>query len=148
VRRAALLCACLLLAAFPARAQQPQPLGRLFFTPEQREALDARRRARVPDKPAAAVAASPTTRVDGFVKRSSGKSTLWLDGYPVRDGSQPEGLRVQGSRDPGRVTLIVGEDRRAFELRVGETLDRGTGEIKDPLGGGEIRVRRGGARAR
>lgn len=145
MRRAALLCACLLLAAIPARAQQPQPLGRLFFTPEQREAFDARRRARVPDNKPAAVVASPTTRVDGYVKRSSGKSTLWLDGYAVRDGNQPEGLRVRGSRDPSRVTLIVGEDRRAFELRVGETLDRGTGEIKDPLGGGEIRVQRGGA---
>ena len=30
-----------------------QELGRLFFTPEQRQALDARRRARVPDRPSA-----------------------------------------------------------------------------------------------
>lgn len=142
MRLLAFLAACTLLTALEAGAQQPQPLGRLFFTPEQREALDARRRARLPDKPAA-VAASPTTRVDGHVVRSSGRATLWLDGYPIRDGVQPDGMRVRRGSDPGRVTIVVGEDRRPFELRVGETLDRGTGEVKDPLGGGEIRVRRG-----
>lgn len=145
MRRAALLVACALLVAGAARAQQPQ-LGRLFLTPEQREALDARRRARLPDKPAA-VAASPTTRVDGYVKRSSGKSTLWLDGYAVRDGTQPEGLRVQRGRDPSRVTVIVGEERRV-EVRVGQTLERDTGEVMDPLGGGRIRIERDGAAAR
>jgi hypothetical protein len=145
MRPAALLCACLLLAAFPARAQQPQPLGRLFFTPDQREALDARRRARLPDKPAAAVVASPTTRVDGYVKRSSGKSTLWLDGYPVRDGGNPEGLRVLRGGDPSRVTVIVGEEGRRVDMRVGQTLDRGSGEVKDPLGGGRVKIERRGA---
>lgn len=147
MRRLAFLAACLLLTALETHAQQPQPLGRLFFTPEQREALDARRRARLPDKPAA-VAASPTTRVDGQVTRSSGRSTLWLDGFAIRDGVQPEGMGVRRSRDPGRVTIVVGEDRRPFELRVGETLDRGTGEVKDPLRGGEIRVQRRGASGR
>ena len=64
MRAAALLAACLvaLLGSAGARAQE---LGRLFFTPEQRAALDARRKARVPDKPAAAHALStapPATR--------------------------------------------------------------------------------------
>ena len=50
---------------------QAQELGRLFFTPEQRAALDARRKARVPDKPAATpVTESPVTRVNGAVPAS------------------------------------------------------------------------------
>jgi hypothetical protein len=28
-------------------------------------------------------------------------------------------------------------------MRVGQTLDRGSGEVKDPLGGGELRIKRG-----
>lgn len=139
----ALLCG--LLAAGPAWAQQE--LGRLFFTPEQRAALDARRAARLPDKPAA-VAESPTTRVDGYVKRSSGKSTVWVDGEAMPDGLQIEGLRVQRGNDPTRVTVTVGEDGRRVVLRIGETLDRATGEVKDVIGDGELRVRRGGAQAR
>ena len=35
------------------RVATAEDLGRLFFTPQQRSALDERRRARVPDKPAA-----------------------------------------------------------------------------------------------
>jgi len=137
------LLACQLHAA-PAAAQQ---LGRLFFTPEQRAALDARRAARLPDKPAA-VAESPTTRVDGYVRRSSGKSTVWVDGEPLPEGLQLEGLRVRRGNDPTKVTVSVGEEGRRIELRVGETLDRATGEVKDVIGGGEVRIGRSGAPGR
>ena len=136
----------LLLALLPGPAAA-QELGRLFFTPEQRAALDARRAARLPDKPAA-VAESPTTRVDGYVKRSSGKSTVWVDGEAMPDGLQLEGLRVQRGNDPTRVTVTIGEDGRRIVLRVGETLDRATGEVKDVIGDGEVRIGRGGARGR
>ena len=92
---AALLLAGVLLAPCAVSAQE---LGRLFFTPEQREALDARRRARLPDRPAA-LAPSPTTRLDGSVKRSLGKSTVWVDGSAVPEGTQPEGLRIRRGGD-------------------------------------------------
>ena len=138
------LAVVLLCAALAPRAAIAQELGRLFFTPEQRDALDARRKARLPDKPAA-LAPSPTTRVDGGVRRSSGKSTVWLDGSAVPDGTQPDGLRVYRGGDPSRVTVILGEDGRRIDLRVGETLDRATGEVRDLLGKGEVRIDRGGA---
>jgi hypothetical protein len=137
----------LLLALLPAGAASAQELGRLFFTPEQRAALDARRAARLPDKPAA-VAESPTTRVDGYVKRSSGKSTVWVDGEAMPDGLQIEGLRVQRGNDPTRVTVTIGEDGRRVEMRVGESLDRATGEVKDVIGDGEVRIGRHGAQGR
>jgi hypothetical protein len=138
---AALLLACALLAPSAIAAQE---LGRLFFTPEQRAALDARRKARLPDTPAA-LAPSPTTRIDGSVKRSLGKSTVWVDSAAVPEGTQPEGLRIRRGGDPSRVTVIVGEDNRRIDLRVGETLDRATGEVKGVIGEGEIRIRRSGA---
>lgn len=137
----------LLLALMPAGPAAAQELGRLFFTPEQRAALDARRAARLPDTPAAAVA-SPTTRVDGYVKRSSGKSTVWVDGDAIPDGLQMEGLRVRRGDDPTRVTVTIGESGRRVEMRIGETLDRATGEVKDVIGGGEVRVEHRGAQGR
>jgi hypothetical protein len=144
-RAAGALLACALLAPAAAGAQE---LGRLFFTPEQRDALDARRRARLPDKPAAAVSASPTTRLDGYVTRSSGKSTLWLDDYAVPENVQPEGLRVRRGRDASHVTVILGESGRRIDVRVGETVDRATGEVRDVIGDGEVRIQRRGAPAR
>jgi len=112
---------------------QAQELGRLFFTPEQRAALDARRKARVPDKPAAAVVASPTTRLDGYVKRSEGPSTVWVNGESV-----PE----ETPRADGRVAVTIGEGGARQALKPGEVLDRGTGEVRDVIGDGEIRIRR------
>jgi hypothetical protein len=37
----------------------------------------------------------------------------------------------------------VGESSQRYDLRVGETLDRGSGEVRDVIGDGEIKVRPG-----
>jgi hypothetical protein len=115
-----------------------QELGRLFFTPEQRAALDARRKARVPDRPSAAVVASPTTKLDGYVKRSGGKSTVWVNGEALSEGSG-DAPRI-GQNPDERVSVPIGEGRRAG-LKPGEAVDRGTGEVRDVIDG-EIRIRR------
>jgi hypothetical protein len=126
-----LLLACLGSFAAPSQAQE---IGRLFFTPEQRAVLDGRRRARVPDKPAAApVLASPTTRLDGFVRRSDGRSTVWVNGDTVDDSSP---------QSDGRVPVTVGDSAARVRLKPGQVLDRSSGEVSDVLGpSGEIRVR-------
>jgi hypothetical protein len=126
----------LLIALFASTSCMAQEVGRLFFTPEQRAALDARRKARVPDKPAASVVASPITRVDGFVTRSSGPSTVWVNGEPLPEGA------ADAPRIGPRVSVPVGEGGRRATLRPGEALDRGTGEVRDVIGDGEIRIRR------
>lgn len=118
-----------------------QELGRLFFTPEQREALDARRKARVPDKLAAPVVVSPTTRFDGFVQRSGGRSTVFVDGQAVPEGSA-DAPRVDTGRSDGRVPITVGEGGARRALKPGEVLDRGSGEVRDVIGDGEIRLQR------
>jgi hypothetical protein len=134
--RLAALLALAGLAAFgqPASAQE---IGRLFFTPEQRQALDARRKARLPDRPSAPVIASPTTKLNGYVQRGNGKSTVFVNGEAVPEHA-PEAPRI-GS---GRATVNVGESGARAGLRPGESIDRSTGEVKDVLGNGEIRVNR------
>lgn len=148
MRRAAalLLAGALSLAAEPARSQE---LGRLFFTPDQRAALDARRRARVPDKPAAVPQAEqPTTRIDGTVRRSGGRSTVWVNGEAIPENARADGARLQteGAKS-GRVSIPAGESTQRYDLRVGETLDRNTGEVHDVVGG-EVRVKPRGDPAR
>ena len=133
--------ACLIAALLGASAASAQELGRLFFTPEQRAALDARRKARVPDKPAATPQAeSPVTRINGAVQRSGGRSTVWVNGEVVPEGAQSDAARVAPrERGAGRVTLPTGEGAQR-DLRVGESLDRGSGEVRDVLGDGEIKI--------
>ena len=130
------------IALAGAGSAQAQELGRLFFTPEQRAALDARRKARVPDKPAATpVTESPVTRVNGAVQRGSGKSTVWVNGEMIPEDVQPDGARLTPrSPKPGSVSIPEGENAPRRELRVGESLDRGSGEVRDVIGEGEIRI--------
>ena len=133
-----LLLLLLLAAAAPVAAQD---LGRLFFTPEQRSSLDARRKARVPDRPAAAVVVSPTTRLDGYVQRSGGPDTVWVNGEAITDQAEAA-PRIESPGAGGRVSIGVGEAGSRVRLKPGQTLDRGNGEVRDVIGDGEISVRR------
>ena len=147
MRNLAVFLALGLCVAAPAAVAQE--LGRLFLTPEQRATLDARRKARVPDKPAAvAVVVAPVTRVDGFVQRTDGKSTIWVNGEATREGSRAGGANVQPSR-PGGASVAIGapEEARKAELRVGQSVDSVTGEVRDPLGDGAVKVRRAAEKA-
>lgn len=139
MNRAALLVAAIVLS-LPA-ALRAQELGRLFFTPEQRAALDARRKAKVPDKPAADPASDlPLTRVDGAVRRAGGKSTVWVNGETLPE--TPQGGPRVAPKD-ARVSVPVGDGAQSYDLKVGQTLDRGNGEVRDVIGEGEIRIRQG-----
>jgi len=130
-----------LIGAAAAGGAAAQELGRLFFTPEQRTALDARRKARVPDKPAATPQAeSPVTRVNGIVQRSSGKSTVWVNGEAIQESRQ---AGAQGAPQPagaGRVPVPLGEGAKGLNMRVGESLNRGSGEVSDIVGKDEVKV--------
>ena len=109
-------------------------LGRLFFTPQERQELDRRRDNNVVERDAPTVESLVT--VNGQVTRSSGKTTTWINGVAHDD--------TYRSRDPARVAVERGGSR--VPVKVGETLDRSRGTVTDPLGGGEIRVREPAAR--
>jgi hypothetical protein len=71
----------LLAASATAPAQE---LGTLFHSPKERETLDRIRRG---ERVEQAVAPLPDPVVTGYVKRSDGKSTVFIDkrAYPARD---------------------------------------------------------------
>jgi hypothetical protein len=140
MKRAAMLMVVIAILAF-ARAPfaRAEELGRLFLTPEQRSALDARRKARLPDTPQAVIVESAaTTRIDGYVKRGNESSTVWVNGQAQAGGAQQEGLRVLPRRtDPSRVTVEIGDGERSIDLKIGQSVDRATGAVRDPLRGGK-----------
>jgi hypothetical protein len=121
-----------LLAAGGAAAAQD--IGRLFFTPQQREDLDRRRNTVTPETTAAPVESEVT--VNGRVTRSSGKTTTWVNGQPQYD--------AYAGRDGDRVTMESGDS--AVKVRVGQTLDRSRGQVHDVLPDGAITIRRSNAK--
>jgi hypothetical protein len=113
---------CLLLVLLTVGASaQAEPLGRLFFTPAQRAALDQRRQLAVQaeeaNRPGPAVLA-----VNGQVRRSSGRRTTWINGSPLTEAAPL----------PGGLT----------PLKVGESIHVESGERSDLLKGGQLTVSR------
>lgn len=77
MRVEALVAAILVAASVPAAAAD---LGTLITTPQERERLDRLRRG---EPEAAAGGAAARGEITGFVKRSDGHGTLWIDGVPL-----------------------------------------------------------------
>ena len=130
----------LLVAALmptPAWAQADTPeLGRLFYSPERRAALDRQRTLNIQT---VRTEQGETLRLDGIVRRSSGKQTVWLNGRPQHESGEAEsgvGVDVHPAQ-PGRATIHAGEDS-ATRLRVGEAVNRSTGELETRLNGGRV----------
>lgn len=134
------LLALLLAATLAPAASAEDALGRLFFTPERRQALDRQRQLNIQDTKQQ-VNEDPTLTIDGVVTRSSGKRTSWINGTPQNENETPGGMVIiPRGRDPGRV-VIQASDSPAANARVGETVNRNTGEAHDMLNDGRIVVK-------
>ena len=125
------LALMLLNLAAPASAAADE-LGRLFFTPQQRQDLDRRRATNRAEEEAPQIKEGPLT-LDGHVQRSSGRTTTWINGAPLYDESRP-------SRDAAQVTVVPNVGEPGVSLKVGETYERSSGAVSDVLNGGEIAV--------
>jgi len=122
-----LFAATFLLGVTAGQVAAQENLGRLFFTEQQRQELDRRRQANIRE---AAVIVESSVTVNGQVSRSSGRSTTWINGVPQESTRKPA--------DPARVTLPGGEGAPSINLKIGQTLDKIRGEVRDPVGGGRI----------
>ena len=124
--------------AAPSCAQDATPaLGRLFFSAEQRQMLDRQRQLNIKE----AVAADPTLTIDGVVTRSSGQRTIWTNGV-AQSATPGDAAVVSPLRDdPGQV-VVKAAGAKPVKARVGDSVDRHSGEATDLLGGGSIKIRR------
>ncbi len=130
-----IICCALVLMAGSVRAAEP--LGRLFFTPAQRSSLDVARtqRARTTlatertEEVAAPVA--QTLTYDGMVRRSDGKTTVWINNRPVSDKESGGAAIVGRVRPDGSVTLQVPQSGRRVDLKPGQSVELLTGAIEE-----------------
>lgn len=133
------LIALLLAGALPPAPQAEEALGRLFSTPERRQALDRQRQMNIPDSRQANE--DPTLTINGMVTRSSGRRTSWVNGAPQNENEISSGIRITPrGRDSGKVVVQVSDSPTA-NARVGETVNRTTGESRGLLNDGRIVVK-------
>lgn len=130
MRRPLLLLAALLCLP----TAQAQELGKLFFTPAERAALDhERQRSGMPENANGGAPAFPgNLTLDGYVRRSGGRSTVWINGQPQygRDAGQP--LRItEKTGSAGQVWVKPPDAPRSFPLKAGQVLTPASGEIRE-----------------
>lgn len=104
-----------------------EPLGRLFYTPEERQALEAQRQGGglAPDAPA-----GNRVTLNGIVQRAGGKTTIWLNRVPRYQGEGMPGMPAAAGKN-GQALVRLPDTGRAAVLKVGQTLDVSSGEIRD-----------------
>ncbi len=111
-----------------------EPLGRLFFSPAQRNALDAGKKISAPR--AGRAPAEPRgpreVTLNGVVTRSDGESTVWVNGRAL--GARPaSGVSATASgSDPTAARVKLRGTPSSVHLRVGQRLERTTGKIAEP----------------
>jgi len=126
LRYACLLAVAALLSTEAAMAQD-KALGRLFYTPDQRTALNANIRS-VTKSPRKRIRPPRSVTLSGMVTRSDGERTVWVDGQAYHQGN-PEDVRViTNSGDPAVAELKVRGVRNRVPVRVGQQLNPASGE--------------------
>lgn len=127
------LFAILLLAALPA-ANAADLAGRLFFTPDQRAQLDQLRKQKAVASQARDEPAPETVTYNGIIRRSDGRTTVWMNNQPMSAAELRSGQSVAGtvSRD-GRIVLQNPQagNGAKLELKVGQSATLLSGKVDE-----------------
>ncbi len=124
--------ALLMLALVAPSLHAAEPLGRLFFTPAQRNTLDAGKQLDRPKKAGPSVSGPRSVTLNGIVTRSDGGTAVWINGHEAGGKTVP-GVRASASAaDPTSAQLRVGGAGKSVRLRVGQQLDRVSGKVLEP----------------
>jgi len=118
-------------------APAAEPLGRLFYTPAQRSQLDTARNQRsrttVTTDQELSTPVPEVVTFDGAVRRSDGRSTVWINNRAIHDGRAPAGLPFSSRlRADGSVRLGVAQADRPVDLKVGQSVEIISGTIAEP----------------
>ena len=125
-------------------AQAGDSFGRLFFTPEQRAALEELRHQKpaaekipeiIVEEPPAPETENPqmgNIEINGFVYRKNGKSTAWINRASSYEGNLANDYIQINADDikPDDVEIVMPFNDTRVNLKAGESFDPEAGEIK------------------
>ncbi len=111
------------LCLAPYSQPQARELGRLFFTPEQRQQLESGQLR----GSAASDGATASLVVNGIVQKHGGKRTVWINGVP-------QVTAYSNEHTPAATPVAVPGKNKAVELKVGQKLllDSSTQTTSEP----------------
>lgn len=121
-----------------------EPLGRLFTTAAERDALDRLRQSQrgqlleqappseAPETmPAPEPAPPQSLSIQGYIQRSDGgKGTVWVNHQPLQEGSDNGQVQV-GKLNKNGIPVTIRENGRNVRLKAGQEFNPETGEITE-----------------
>lgn len=123
-----LTIASLLGLAAPVGAE---PLGRLFFSPDERAMLDQQRQKGGGDLPS--ILDTPTEHItlNGLVRRSSGKTTVWINRLPQHENENPQGVVIRQEKTAKPSAVLLLPSGKQVQLKAGQTLDIARDKVRE-----------------
>ena len=121
----------LVLAGSNTVLAQDGTLGRLFYTTEERAALDQNIRS-ITKEPESLVPIPPSVTLSGVVMRSDGERTVWIDGRAYYQGNPKDVRVITRPADPGAAEIKVQGIPRRLPVRVGQRVDPASGKTFEP----------------
>ncbi|MGH8743000.1 MAG: hypothetical protein ACREUY_01840 [Burkholderiales bacterium] len=120
----------MLLLLLPFSSASAEPIGRLFFTPEQRATMDNARRQKIKIDVETEAPVMENISVNGVVKRSDGESIVWINNRPIRNRQAPGGFKITPT-DSARVNVQLPQSNRSVDMKVGQSLNAASGRIAE-----------------
>lgn len=112
-----LLLCCL---AHPVEADEIS-IGRLFFTPTERIALETTPTA---GRPSMNMAMPSAIAVNGFVRRNDGKGTVWVNRQPIQESTAANNIEVgKLGMESSHVRIRLPGSGKAITLDAGQHYD-------------------------
>jgi len=136
------------LAGLTSAQAAPDDFGRLFSSPGERKRLDILRQNQklivvtpqknMPSVPAANELQEPIT-LQGYVKRSDGSTTLWVNNKPVQENSAQDNVEIgrlsqqKNSARPGSDSLSVRVPAtgKRLQLKAGQVYEPDTNRVRE-----------------
>jgi hypothetical protein len=119
----------LMIALLPGHAlcAGAEPLGRLFFSPDERAMLDRMRQ----KSGGSTLSAADRVTLNGLVRRSSGKTTAWINQLPQHENETSQGVVVQQGQTSKPSAVLLLPSGKKVNLKAGQTFDAGKGKIRE-----------------
>jgi len=102
-------------------------IGRLFFSPDERAMLDRMRQ----KSGGSTVRATEQITLNGLVRRSSGKTTAWINQLPQNENETPQGVAVQQGKPAKPSALLLLPSGKQVQLKAGQTFDATKGKVRE-----------------
>jgi hypothetical protein len=134
IKHIAVAFALALLTPITAHAQS---LGRFFFTPAERAELDSNRvqKKQTPAPPAIAEARPESARLpqtvtyEGIVRRSDGRSMLWMNDHMAEEKEALAGLNLRGKVNADGTVLLDIPGGPDIQMKVGQSVQLHTRKV-------------------